>query len=348
MPSLGERFDNLLLSRVSRAIGAVILPGLGAATSIVYNSSGQNLKWAAGYLATIILIAIVVRYLSYRAEQRRIRAVEQKGWFRRLSYEHSAEVLSSTLLEQFSEVEQFPQLASSEKHVSRDKHLDEVLEDLTTRVFEADARESKASSDVWAGNSFKATVMVKERFTKDRLQKITDWIQSDRAMKDEQKQVEIQKYSNHLDKFCLFVRYWYYPGGSHPESDGIPYIFNDGVAGFAWFNKCLVIWTKEGSCTPRLLVDWDIFAEKYRGQMDKYRSMVCVPIEHLSKEKKTSASSESEDDGVLGVLTITCERESYFLCDINYAKYLQTLLAPYVVLLSHLLGMGEASKEAKT
>lgn len=336
--ALSEKIGDFLIKPWMKVLDTIWTTALFAIIGIIYISTNQNLFATGVYVSSVFLIVSCLRYLAYQAEQRRLRRTQTTAWYRRLTYERAAEVISPS---QFSLLNKLNRsivpVSSDEEKRFINTFIENLLEDLTTRIFEADTRESNYGTDRWAGQSFKATLMVKRIFAQEAFESLSNSIQNDKDLSESEKHSEIQRYEEHVNKQCIFIKYWYYPGNAHPESLGIPYILNEGVAGLAWFKKSLVIWTPKQSCTPRLIMATNIFEEKYRGQQDKYASMVCIPIESLDKEKKFLPSSSIEDGGVLGMLTITCERNNYFIPEVDFAKYLQTLLAPYVVILSYAL-----------
>jgi hypothetical protein len=336
--ALSERTGDFLIRPWMKILDALWTTALFAITGIVYNSTKGNLLITGGYIVSIFLLISYLRYLAHRAEQRRLERTKQTALHQRLTYERAAEAISPSQSSLFSELKNsiLPAPSDEEKRFI-ETFLEKLLEDLTTRVFEADSRASEFESEKWASQSFKATLMVKDLFTREKFEPLLSLIENDKEMISAEKKLERERYQRNVDRCCMFIKYWYYPGNSHPESLGIPYMINEGVAGLAWFKKSLVIWTPQKSCTPRLIQASNIFAEKYRGQQSKYNSMVCVPIESLDKEKKFLPSSDTKDDGVLGILTITCERKDYLQPEVDFAKYLQTLLAPYVAILSYML-----------
>jgi len=336
--TLNERIGNFLIKPWTKVLDTIWTTALFAIIGIIYTSTNQNLLATGVYTASVFLTVSYLRFQAHRAEQRVLERTRRNAWYRRLTYERAAEVISPS---QFSLLDKINNsiapISSDEEKRFINTFVEDLLEDLTTRIFEADIRASDYDTDRWAGQSFKATLMVNGIFTQKTFENLRDLIQNDKDLSDSEKQSEIQRYEVHVNKHCMFIKYWYYPGNAHPESLGIPYILNEGVAGLAWFKKSLMIWTPEQSCTPRLRNTSNIFEEKYRGQQDKYASMVCVPIESYDKNKKFLPSTNTSSGGVLGVLTITCERNNYFIPDVDFAKYLQTLLAPSVVILSYAL-----------
>ena len=337
-PTFNEKIGDLLLKPWVKILNTLLTTALFAIIGIVYISTERSLFITGVYIVAVFLLISSLRYLTHNAEQRRLKMTEQTAWYRRLTYERAAEVISPSQFSLFKKLnDSFLSIPSGDEIRFIDTFVDDLLEDLTTRVFEADVRASDLGTDKWAGQSFKATLMVKKLFTQQEYESLANLIQNDKEMEETEKELEKQRYQGYVGKYCMFIKYWYYPGIAHPESLGIPYMINEGVAGLAWFKKSLVTWTPTQSCTPRLIITSNIFEEKYRGQQDKYTSMVCAPIESLDKGKKFIAPSDVADGGVLGILTITCERKDYFKPTVDFAKYLQTLLAPYVVTLSYAL-----------
>lgn len=329
---------DLLIEPRIKILDTILQSALFAMSGIVYTLTEQNLLATGVYIASAFLIIFYLRHLAHKAEQRRVELAERTARYRRLTYERAAEVISPSQSSLFSKLNDSVLTTPSDEEKKFVKAFTEdLLEDLTTRVFEADVRSSDTKTDRWAGQSFKATLMVKQLFTEQEFERLSALIQDDKEMTKSEKQSEKRKYKKYVNRKCMFIKYWYYPGNAHPESLGIPYMINDGVAGLAWFWKSLVIWTPKTSCTPRLKIPSNIFSEKYRGQQSKFSSMVCVPIESIDKERRFLKPSDTEDDGVLGILTITCERRNYFIPEVDFAKYLQTLLSPCVVILSYAL-----------
>lgn len=331
-----------------KILDAILTSALFAITGIVYISTEQSLVMTGVYVTSVFLIISYLRYLAHRAEQRRLELTERTAWHRRLTYEHAAEVIAPSQSSLFVKLNYsiIPTRSDEEKRFI-ETFIEDLLEDLTTRVFEADIRASDFGTEKWVGQSFKATLMVKQLFTKQECERLLNLLQNDKEMKEAKKEREKQRYQRYVNRYCMFIKYWYYPGNAHPDSLGVPYMMNEGVAGLAWFKKSLVIWTPTQSCNPRSVIPYNIFAEKYRGQQAKYASMFCVPIESLEKEKKFLAPSDTADDGVLGILTITCERKDYLKPEVDFAKYLQTLLAPYVATLSYALERVYGAKSSR-
>jgi len=335
--TLGERIGDFLIRPSMKILDTLWTTALFTITGVVYVYTSHNLLMTWVYLGIVFLVISNLRYQAYKAEQRRLEKTEQMAWYRRLTYERSSEVISPSQFSLFNKLNEriLPSPTKDEKEFLA-TFIEELLEDLTTRVFEADVRASNMT-EKWAGPSFKATLMVKRPFTKQESERLSDVMDIEKDLKEEEKKAQRQTYQAHVEKHCMFIKYWYYPGNAHPESLVTPYALNDGVAGLAWFRKSLVVWTPTQSCTPRLTITSNIFSEKYRGQQEKYTSMVCLPVESLNKEEKFLPPSDNTDDGVLGILTITCERKDYFKPEVDFAKYLQTLLAPYVAILSYAL-----------
>jgi hypothetical protein len=335
--TLGERIGDFLIKPSIKILETLLTTAVFAITGVVYVYTGYNLLMTSVYLAIVFLVISNLRYQAHKAEQRRLAKTEQMASYRRLTYERSSEVISPSQFSLFNKLNE--KILSSPTKEEKDfvaAFVEELLEDLTTRVFEADVRASNMT-EKWAGPSFKATLMVKRPFTNQESEQLSGTIEREKDLEDEEKITQKRVYQALIGKQCMFIKYWYYPGNAHPESLGTPYALNDGVAGLAWFRKSLVVWTPTKSSTPRLTTISNIFSEKYRGQQEKYTSMVCVPVESLSKEGKFLQPSDIAEDGVLGILTITCERKDYFKPEVDFAKYVQTLLAPYVAILSYAL-----------
>ena len=335
--TFGEKIGDLLLEPRMKILEAIMTSVLFTIAGILYEFT-RNLFMTGVYIAFVLLILFSLRYLAHRAEQRRLELTERTARYRRVTYERAAEAISPSQSSLFNRLnDSILPIPSNEEKKFMEAFIERLLEDLTTRVFEADVRASDVGTGRWAGQSFKATLMVKQLFTEQEFERLSNLIQDDKEMTDTEKQSEKRKYQKFVNRKCMFIKYWYYPGNAHPESLGTPYMINDGVAGRAWFWKSLLIWTPGTSCTPRLIIPSNIFSEKYRGQQSKFSSMVCVPVESINKEKRFLPPSDTEDDGVLGILTITCERKTYLIPEVDFAKYLQTLLSPYIVILSYAL-----------
>jgi hypothetical protein len=320
--------QNVILSFISLALFAL--------TEVIYSSTGNDKYAVILYLAVLVIAFSILQYRAFKANKRRLEAQHRLAEAQtredrniRLSFEHTTEVISSAQSEILNELRESNDRDSIKRFVTR------LLEDLTTRVFEADPRGKDVVEEKWTEQSFLTTVMVREHFRQEDFAEVQERLNKNSIFQIPEKDSDLKLYNQQVSKDCMMIRFWFYPGHGHPDSLGIPYVFNKGVAGNAWASKSTIVWTKELSCTPRFEIRENLLDGKYKGGQEKYESMVCVPIESHVNERKMLPPSNEKDDGVLGILTVSSRRKNYFLPERSFAQYVQTLLGPYLVILSY-------------